>query len=98
MDSGILADEDSLVARLIDIAQQRLMDKWNGRPIKIALFSNPVYAYPKQSLDENVRKNRAGHYLADYDSEKNEVRIYPALPEKTKSVKTKPLKQLGHPE
>lgn len=84
MDSGIMADEDSLAARLKGIAKARLLDMWNGKAIKIALFSDPVYAYPIERLKKADRKLWADHYLADYDSEKNEVRIYPKLPARRK--------------
>lgn len=89
MDSGILAKEDSLIARLHQLAERRTWDKWNGKPIKVALFSDERYAHPKGELDKHDRKKWAENFLAEFDTKKNEVWLYPALPAKKKKLDLK---------
>lgn len=86
MDSGILANEDSLISRLRQIAERRTWDKWNGKPIKVALFSEEQYAHPKRELNKVDRQKWAEKFLVEFDTKKNEIWIYPALPAKKRKV------------
>lgn len=93
MDSRIIAKEDSLKARLLKMADDRLLSMWNGKPIKVALFSDKAFAHPKQSMPKEQRKKWTEHYLADYDSEKKEIWLYPALPAKKRKLELDKLSQ-----
>jgi hypothetical protein len=86
MDPGILADTDSLVARLREIAARRSMDMGNGKPIKVALFSDERFAHPKWKVSGKDRRDWAGNYLADFDTRINELFLFPALPSKRKKI------------
>lgn len=93
MDSGVLANEDSLISRLRQIAERRTWDKWNGKPIKVALFSEERYAHPKKELNKIDRQKWARNFLAELDTKKNEVWVFPALPTKKRKLKLDKLSQ-----
>ncbi|HLP42601.1 MAG TPA: hypothetical protein VK465_13920 [Fibrobacteria bacterium] len=80
MDSGIIANEDSMVSRLQTFLEKRKLDMWGDKFSKVALFSDPLYAHPKQTVKKHDLKVWAGHFLAEYDSKKNTVWLYPADP------------------
>ena len=86
MDSGILANEDSLVLRLQKFLEKRKLDMWGDKFTKVALFSDPLYAHPKETIKKSERKAWADHFLAEYDSKKNVVWIFPAVPAKRKKI------------
>jgi hypothetical protein len=86
MDSGILANEDSLISRLRGIAEKRSLDMGNGKPIKVALFSEERFAHPKKKVSKKDKQDWGKNYLADLDTQKNILLIYPALPAKKRKI------------
>ncbi|MEO7427216.1 MAG: hypothetical protein ABI036_18655 [Fibrobacteria bacterium] len=90
MDSGILVNEDSLVFRLQKFLKERKWDMWGDRITRVALFSEPLYAHPKESMQKRDIKAWADHYLAEFDSKKNIVWLFPAVPAKKKKIILQP--------
>lgn len=86
MDSGIATKEDSIVSRLIQIAEWRRLNKGTGKPIKVAIFSDSAYAHPIRTFKKKDHKNWAEYFLAEYDTQKKEVWLHPALPGKKKKL------------
>lgn len=86
MDSGILANEDSLVSRLQTFLANRKSDMWGSKFSKVALFSDPLYAKPKEAIKKGERKAWADHFIAEYDSKKNAVWLFPADPARRRKI------------
>lgn len=87
MDSGIIANEDSLVSRLQNFLEKRRLDMWGDKFTKVALFSDPLYAHPKETVKKRDMKAWVGHFLAEYDSKRSTVYLFPADPVRKRKIR-----------
>jgi hypothetical protein len=93
--SLVLNDEKKLMERAANFGFYTQGRAWNGKPMKIAVFSRAIpllkdnqylYVGNKNQIPPQLKEEWKRRYIADYNCEVDTITFYPGDPSKKKSI------------
>jgi len=89
IDTSITKDFAKICSIVLEIEENYLNQNINNKFFHVSFFSDVKYAKYKDELKLSILNIWPKHYLAEFNSEKGELVIYPLIPAKQKIFKLK---------